>query len=83
MSSFAYVCFLVAPGGKVDPNKCGFYAPVLSTSHTPPTPRWESHRKLLINCGGGYVTHMRPYSREFNVAIELTGAEKPPRVAGQ
>jgi len=83
MSSFAYVAFLVAPGGKADPNACDYYAPILSTSHTPPKPRWESNGKLIISCDGGYVTHLRPYSREFNVAIEVTGAENPPRVPGQ
>ena len=83
MSSPAYVSFLVAPGGKADPNNCDYYAPVLSTSHTPPKPRWENKGKLIISCDGGYVTHVRPYSREFDVAIEITGAENPPRVPGQ
>ena len=83
MSSFAYVSFLVAPGGKADPNACGYYVPVLSTSHAPPKPRWEGSGRLFISCDGGYVTHVRPYSREFNVAIQTTGAENPPRVAAQ
>jgi len=83
MSSFAYVCFLVRPGGKADPNACDLYGPVLSTSHTPPQPRWENNGRLIISCDGGYVTHQRPYSRDFNVAIVVQGAENPPRVAGQ
>ncbi len=83
MSSFAYVCFLVRPGGKADPNACDFYEPVLSTSHTRPKPRWENNGRLIISCDGGYVTHQRPYSRDFNVAIEITGAENPPRVSRQ
>lgn len=78
MSSFAYVSFLVKPGGRADPNACGHYDPVLSTSHTPPKPRWETDARLTISCNGGYVTHQRPYSREFNVAIEITGAANPP-----
>jgi hypothetical protein len=83
MSSFAYVSFLLAPGGKADPNVCGYYDPVLSTSHTAPKPRWETNGSLIISCDGGYVTHVRPYSRDFNVAIEITGAQSPPRVPGQ
>ena len=83
MSSFAYVSFLVAPGGKADPNACDYYAPILSTSHTPPRARWENSGRLVISCDGGYVTHLRPYSREFNVAIEITGTENPPRVPSQ
>jgi len=82
MSSFAYVCFLVKPGGKADPNACDFYEPVLSTSHTAPKPRWESDTRLIVNCDGGYVGHHRPYCREFNVAIEVEGADNPPRVPG-
>jgi hypothetical protein len=83
MSSFAYVSFLVVPGGKSDPNACDYYAPVLSTSHTAPKPRWADSDRLIIGCDGGYVTHVLPYSREFNVAIEITGAENPSRAAGQ
>lgn len=36
MSSFAYVCFLVKPGVKVDPNSCDLYEPVLSSSRVSP-----------------------------------------------
>jgi hypothetical protein len=83
MSSFAYVCFLVKPGGKADPNTCDYYEPVLSTSHTLPKPQWESNGRLVIDCEGGYVGHHRPYSRDFNVAIGIKGAENPPRVPGK
>ncbi len=83
MSSFAYVCFLVRPGAKTDPNACDLYQPVLSTSHTPPKPRWETNDRLIITCDGGYVAHQRPYSRDFNVAIVVQGAENPPRSPGQ
>ena len=83
MSSFAYVSFLVRPGGKVDPNACDLYEPVLSTSHTPPKPRWENNGRLIITCDGGYITHQRPFSREFNVAVIVQGAENPPRLPGQ
>lgn len=83
MSSFAYVCFLVRSGGKADPNACDLYEPILSTSHTPPKPRWENNARLIINCDGGYVTHQRPYSRDFNVAIVVEGAEYPPKLAQQ
>ena len=83
MSSFAYVCFLVKPGGKADPNAVDFYEPVLSTSHNAPQARWESNSKLIINCDGGYVTHQRPYARDFNVAIVAEGADSPPRLPGQ
>lgn len=71
MSSFAYVCFLVKPGERVDPNHCNYYEPVLSSSHIFPKVRWESSGQLVINTEGGYVTHERPYSREFKVAIEF------------
>src|SRR5207248_4767258 len=71
MSSFAYVSFLVAPGGKADPNACDYYAPILSTSHTPPNSHWENKGRLIISCDGEYVTHLRPYSRAFSVAIEI------------
>ena len=82
MSCFAYVCFLVKPGGKADPNACDLYEPVLSTAHASPKPRWENNGRLVISCEGGYVTHERPYSREFDVAIEIQGVEQPPRLAG-
>jgi hypothetical protein len=83
MSSFAYVCFVVGPGGKADPNACDVYEPILSTSHTAPKPRWENNARLIISCEGGYVTHQRPYSRDFNVAIVVEGAENPARLARQ
>ena len=83
MSSSAYVCFLVKPGDKANPTACNYYEPVLSTSHTAPKPGWESDTRLIIRCDGGYVGHHRPYSREFNVAVELEGADHPPRVPGQ
>ena len=83
MSSFAYVCFLVRPGGKADPNACDFYEPILSTSHIPPKPRWENNDRLIINCDGGYVAHQPPYSRDFKVAIVVEGAENPPGLARQ
>jgi hypothetical protein len=71
MSSFAYVSFLVKPGTKADPNACNYYEPILSSSHVPPKVRWVSDHKLLISPEGGYVTHQRPYSREFEVFIEI------------
>ena len=83
MSSFAYACFLVRPGEKADPNACDLYEPVLSTSHTPPKARWENNGRLVIGCDGGYVSHQRPYSRDFNVAIVVEGAENPARLARQ
>ena len=83
MSSFAYVCFLVKPGEKADPNACDFYEPVLSTTHKAPKPRWENDARLIINCDGEYVRHQRPHSREFNVAIVVQGADNPPRLPGQ
>ncbi len=83
MSSFADVCFLVKHGGKADPNTCDYYEPVLSTSHTLPMPRWENDARLVISCDSGYVGHHRPYAREFNVAVEIKGAENPPRVPGK
>jgi hypothetical protein len=71
MSSSAYVSFLVKPGDKVDPNNCDYYEAVLSTSHVLPKVRWEDKNHLVINTEGGYVTHERPYSREFKVTIEF------------
>lgn len=71
MSSFAYVCFLVKPGAKADPNACDNYEPVLSSSHVPPKAHWDGDHKLVISPEGGYVTHERPYSREFEVSIEI------------
>jgi hypothetical protein len=71
MSSFAYVCFLVKPGAKADPNACDLYEPVLSSSHVPPKVHWDGDHKLVIRPDGGYVTHQRPYSREFEVSIEI------------
>src|ERR1041384_5539479 len=73
MSSFAYVCFLVRPGAKADPNACNYHEPVLSSSHLPPKARWEGSRRLVISPEGGYVTHTRPSSREFQVSIEIEG----------
>jgi hypothetical protein len=83
MSSFAYVSFLVKPGGTTDPNACDLYEPVLSTTHTAPKPHWENNARLVISCEGGYVRHQRPYSREFNVAIVFEGVDNPPRLPGQ
>ena len=74
MSSFAYVCFLVKPGVKADPNACDFYEPVISSSHVPPKAHWAGNDRLVISPEGGYVTHQRPYSREFQVSIEIEGA---------
>jgi hypothetical protein len=71
MSSFAYVCFLVKPGEKLDPNNRDYYEPILSSSHVQPKVRWENNSRLLINTQGGYVNHERPYSGEFKVAIEF------------
>jgi hypothetical protein len=73
MSSFAYVCYLVKPGQKLDPNACDFYEPILSSSHTLPKLRWADSHRLVINPEGGYVNHERPYSREFQVAVEIEG----------
>ena len=83
MSSWAYVSFLVPPGGKADPNAVNFYVPILSTTHTAPKPRWENNGKVIIDCERGYVTHLRPYSREFNVVVEVTGYSNPPPVPGR
>ena len=71
MSSFAYVCFLVKPLQKVDPNNCDYYEPVLSSSHDLPQAQWENNGRLIISTEGGYITHERPYSQEFKVAIEF------------
>ena len=79
MSSYAYVCFLVKPGEKVDPNTCDYYEPVLSSSHVLPKVRWKSSSQLVINTQGGYVTHERPYSREFKVAIEFQNEPLSPQ----
>jgi hypothetical protein len=71
MSSFAYVCFLVKPGQKVDPNTCDYDEPVLSSSHNSPKTLWKDGDHLVVDTDGGYVSHERPYSREFKVAIEF------------
>jgi len=82
MSSVAYVCFLVKPGAKADPNRCDYYEPVLSSSHVPPQVHWSSDHQLLISSEGGYVTHSRPYSREFEVSIEIENSV-PKRIQSQ
>jgi hypothetical protein len=79
MSSFAYVCFRVKPGEKVDPNTCDYYEPVLSSGHVLPKVLWEGSSQLVINTEGGYVTHERPYSREFKVAIEFQNEPLSPQ----
>jgi hypothetical protein len=71
MSSFAYVCCLVRPQGNIDPNTSNFYDPVLSTTHVAPRLSWENNQRLVISPGKGYVRHLRPYAREFNVTIVL------------
>src|SRR5947209_4093498 len=55
MSSFAYVCYLVKPGAKADPNACDFYEPVVSSSHVPPKVQWASDDRLLMSSEGGYI----------------------------
>jgi hypothetical protein len=79
MSSFAYVCFLVKPDEKVDPNNCDYYEPVFSSSHVLPKVEWKNSNQLVINTEGGYVTHERPYSREFKVAIEFQNEPLSPQ----
>ena len=79
MSSYAYVCFLVKPDEKVDPNAGNCYEPVLSSSHVLPKVQWDSNTQLVINTEGGYVNHERPYSREFKVTIEFKNEPLSPQ----
>ena len=77
MSSFAYACFLVKPGAKANPNDCDFYEPVLSSSHVRPKVQWASDDRLLMSSEGGYVTHVRPWSRDFQVFIQIESSLSP------
>ncbi len=79
MSSFAYVCVLVKPGEKVDPDNYDFYQLVLSSSHVVPKVHWVSGGQLVIDTEGGYVTHELPYSRKFKVAIRFKNEPLSPQ----
>jgi len=73
MSSFKYACFLARHGERIDPNTCDPYEPVLVCSRIRPDGRWENNSHLIIRFEGGPVFHHRPYSQEFNVAIDVEG----------
>ena len=73
MSSFKYACFLAGHGEMMDPNACDPYEPVLVCSRIQPEARWENSSHLIIRFEGGPVFHQRPYSQEFNVAVDIQG----------
>jgi hypothetical protein len=73
MSSFKYACFLVGHGQRVDPRACDPYEPILVCSRIRPDARWENNSHLIIRFEGGPVFHHRPYSQEFNVAVDVQG----------
>jgi hypothetical protein len=77
MTSFEYLCFVVKPGAKVDPDHYGDNKPVLSSSDAMPKLQWLSYDRLAVDTAGGEVWEERPYVWNDKLTVVFSNAPWP------